>query len=314
MRATVTASALNVRQGPGTSYDVLGKIVRDTQLDILALTGDWGRIHYRGGNAYVHTNYLTPVTASDASAAQTSTPTNTSRPVREQHPYTRKITAAWQRHAPILDSLCNLYGIEPAVAIAVLCVESGGRAFTKNNGNRMVIRFENHKFWQFWGQHHPIQYARHFRFNARKKWTGHQWRRQALGSDWQNFHGKQHKEWEVLTFAETLDQSAARLSISMGAPQIMGFHYARIGYASVNEMFSAFTQSHEAQIKGLFAFFTPQMIRDLQTHQFTRFARAYNGSGQQHQYGQWIAAHYDVARHIVAPNQNAADNQPSRYA
>ena len=301
MRATVTASALNVRQGPGTSYDVLGQVVRDTQLEILALTGDWARIQFGASTVYVHTHFLKPV--QDIPRTTSLTPT-------QQQQYTRKVMAAWQRHAATLHPLCEQYNIDPAVAIAVLCVESGGRAFTKSNGNRMVIRFENHKFWQFWGQHHPAQ----FRFHAHKKWTGHQWRRQALGSDWLSFHGNQQKEWAVLAFAELLDQSAARLSISMGAPQIMGFHYARLGYTSVHEMFAAFAQSVDAQIKGLFAFFTAQMIRDLQTHQFTRFARAYNGSGQQHQYGQWIAGHYDVARHIVADQDNVVDTQSTRYA
>ena len=49
-------------------------------------------------------------------------------------------------------------------------------------------------------------------------------------------------EWSVFEFARTFDDDAAKLSISMGLPQIMGFNYRSVGYESVDAMFDAFSR------------------------------------------------------------------------
>ena len=61
-------------------------------------------------------------------------------------------------------------------------------------------------------------------------------------------------EWEVLTFARGMNEEAALSSISMGAPQVMGFNHGRVGFASALEMFEAFGRSEREQIFGLFDF------------------------------------------------------------
>ncbi len=182
----------------------------------------------------------------------------------------------------------------------MLCVESSGKGFEQNNSDRMIIRFENHKFWKYWGKHHPQQYRQHFTYSHQKVWQGHQWRADTT-SDWQGFHGNQGKEWQVFEFARQLDEHAALMSISMGAPQIMGFHYERIGYHSIQEMFDEFSRSIQGQITGLFDFFSPRMLQYLQDLDFEGFAGMYNGKGQKKIYGDKINRHYAAFKKIM-PN------------
>lgn len=54
-----------------------------------------------------------------------------------------------------MDILANQTGIDPVAVLAVWYVESGGRGFT---AGQPIIRFENHKFFQFWGHDHAGQF------------------------------------------------------------------------------------------------------------------------------------------------------------
>ena len=57
-KATVTASSLNVRSGPGTNYKRIGSLPRNRQVELLAKQGAWYKIKYGSGVGYVHGNYL----------------------------------------------------------------------------------------------------------------------------------------------------------------------------------------------------------------------------------------------------------------
>jgi hypothetical protein len=206
----------------------------------------------------------------------------------------RQVALTWNRLGGLLRRLADRLAIDPGVAVAVLRVESGGRAFGPDG--RMVIRFENHIFHSRWGEHHPDVFARHFAFNPDPRWTGHRWR-PSPDQPWRSFHGDQNGEWEVLNFACTLDDTAARLSISMGGPQIMGFNYAAVGYDSVQDMFEAFAASERNQVRGFFDFVCSRgavAVQALQSLDFTGFARFYNGSGQAEYYGSLIRQAYDA--------------------
>lgn len=108
------------------------------------------------------------------------------------------------------------------------------------------------------------------------------------------FHGDQRKEWQVLDFARSLDDSAALKSISMGAPQVMGFNYQQTGYQSVQQMFNNLSTDIRYHIFALFDFLDNRMISALQNYDFVRFARFYNGSGQAEHYGEWIKDHFEA--------------------
>jgi hypothetical protein len=212
----------------------------------------------------------------------------------------RQVALTWNRLGGLLQTLAHQLAIDPGVAVAVLAVESGGRAFGPDG--RMIIRFENHIFHSRWGEHHPDAFARYFAFNPNRHWRDHRWR-PAPDQAWRSFHGGQDAEWEVFDFACALDDTAARLSISMGGPQIMGFNYAALGYASVQHMFYAFAASERNQVVGFFDFVRSRgqaAVQALQSLDFNRFARFYNGSGQAEYYGSLIRLAYEVYRRLRA--------------
>lgn len=51
---------LNIRSGPGTSYDVIGRAYANEKFTVLTeyYTETWHQIEYEGGIAYVHSDYL----------------------------------------------------------------------------------------------------------------------------------------------------------------------------------------------------------------------------------------------------------------
>lgn len=314
--AMVITSLLNVRATAYRRGAVLGRLHHGSKITVELVHGNWGQIRFNGTLGFVNTDYIQRIdTPDDNIPIDANDDVDHTIPKNETidqdigdplvpsrmleivgSPLTRKVAATWNRFGGLLEELCESKNIDPAAAVAVLCVESSGKGFEQNNQNRMIIRFENHKFWRYWGRHNSRVFNKHFRYNTNKVWTRHEW---ASSSDnWQTFHGNQAKEWQVLEFAEQLDREAARMSISMGAPQIMGFHYERIGYDSVNEMFNAFSQDMGAQIRGLFDFFSKGMITDLRTLDFEGFAGAYNGSGQKQKYGKLINEHYRAFKSI----------------
>ena len=58
-KALVTASALNVRMGPATTYAATGRLVEGAEVTILERKGDWFRIAGPGLTGWVHGDYLT---------------------------------------------------------------------------------------------------------------------------------------------------------------------------------------------------------------------------------------------------------------
>jgi len=53
-------SFLNIRSGPGTAYDVLGKAYPNDRFLILSefYSESWHQVEYNGGIAYIHADYL----------------------------------------------------------------------------------------------------------------------------------------------------------------------------------------------------------------------------------------------------------------
>ena len=60
--ATVTASTLNIRTGPSTSYSIAGTVSRNSKVVVLEQTSSsWYKINYKGTVGYVSTEYLKDV-------------------------------------------------------------------------------------------------------------------------------------------------------------------------------------------------------------------------------------------------------------
>lgn len=209
------------------------------------------------------------------------------------------IADTWNDYGGLILQQAQELGIDPAVAMAVVITESpGGLPFGPDG--RMIVRFEPHIFWDRWGERHPEQFQQHFQLNEEQRWNGnfHRWRRSADG-DWQPFHGNQALEWQVLALARTLDDTAALLSTSMGAPQIMGFNHLYLQYGTPQEMFTAFSEDALAQYRGLFDFIRAREVVDnLQNGDYLGFARVYNGPAWAQGYADLIAANLAAFRQL----------------
>jgi hypothetical protein len=214
----------------------------------------------------------------------------------------RLSASIWNKYGNLMNALAGVLQIEAAVGIAVFAVESGGFAFDPKT-NKMIIRFENQVFFDQWGKKNVGVYDQHFIFNPTQRWLGHQWR-PTPNEPWRptdkaDFHGNQDREWEVFNFACRFNEEAAKKSISMGAPQIMGFNHTVCGYASATEMFAAFAGSDRHQVVGFFDFVqgstsNSKRVAALQAQDFTAFAAQYNGPGQAAKYGGLIKTTYDA--------------------
>lgn len=220
------------------------------------------------------------------------------------HPTSAERLAArvWNKAGGLLSSLAGQLQLETGVAVAVFCVESGGDGF--GPGGRMVIRFENHHFYRHWGKAHSEVFNTHFRFDAKRPWMGHRWRASAAG-EFELVHCGQAGEWRAFEFARSLDDAAAKLSISMGSPQILGSNYAGAGFGSVHEMFDAFSGSERRQIEAFFDFLqkseaAPRMAPALRRRDFRRFAELYNGPGNAAAYGEKISQMYNTFQRLRA--------------
>lgn len=315
--AKVSADLLNVRSAPYPSASLFGQLALGEKIWVEGQQKKWSQIRFNGNRGYVASQYINKVNSAEPAPIVIDNTQENIIPIENHSENLSRITpstiltvtgtneqrnaaATWNKWGALLESLSAKKELDVACALAVLCVESSGKGFEQNNSDRMIIRFENHKFWTYWGKHNPQQYRQHFRYSNNKVWQGHEWRREPTG-EWVSFHGRQANEWQAFEFARQLDERAAMLSISMGAPQIMGFHYQRIGYQSVVEMFDAFSRNIQGQVNGLFDFFSARMLGYLRDLSFEEFAGMYNGSGQKQVYGEKIRKHYAAFKKMM-PN------------
>ncbi len=190
----------------------------------------------------------------------------------------------WNKYGGVLEPLSAKIGIDKAVAVAVIAVESGGSGMGPDG--RMIIRFENHLFWAYWGKTNPAAYNQYFVFDQNTSWKGHQYRPQPNGP-WLDVHQNQNSEWAAFNLASTINAVAAKKSISMGLTQILGSNFSAIGYASPDAMFAAFAADEKFQLLGFFNFVKndQRQITALRTRDYVGFARIYNGPGQPDFYG-----------------------------
>ena len=306
-KGIITASKLNLRPEPSTQKPPIGQLSRGDQVSILETNNGWHKIESSKGVGYVSGKYVTvqdpePVSSflfEQEDLVKAELKALESRRIKTQPSFDFKeklIARTWNRFGGLLSLLSEMVEIEPACSIAVLCVESGGRGF--GSDGRMIIRFENHKFYRLYGKNHPDKFDPYFKFDSKKKWLGHQFRSD-VNETFEKLHVNQVKEWKAFEFARNLDSDAAMSSISMGAPQIMGFNCHMIGYDSVGEMFDNFSKDIRFHILGLFDFIrgagtVSQMLQALELKNFTTFASHYNGTGQAAQYGERIQSYYDT--------------------
>jgi peptidoglycan hydrolase-like protein with peptidoglycan-binding domain len=205
----------------------------------------------------------------------------------------KKMAKIYNELGKYMKKQASSLSITPADAAAVIAIESGGSGFGPDG--RMVIRFENHVFYDQWGKSNYSIFVNHFRFSPTKRWQNHQYRL-STSDVWKDVHisgsENQNREWEAFALARRLNEEAAMKSISMGLAQIMGFNFAALGYRSVKDMFDHMSSSVRPQLDGLFKFISVHAgggcLRALKSQDYVAFARCYNGSGQAQIYGSKI--------------------------
>lgn len=267
----VTAPAgVNVRTGPGVDYRKLGAVEHGAILPIVAKDSSqqWWGVTTVWGVGWI---YGTLVDAFDADSVPV---------IEDQAPppiAAEKIDQDW-----LIASLSRVLGFDRLVAKAVLAIESAGRSF---QDGRMVIRFENHVFYDQVSKLDPqklAQVSSRFKFGS-PIWTGHQWLNPATGQ-WENQHdGGQAEEWASFKEARKINETAAMRAISMGSAQILGTNHYAVGFPTVQEMFNAYndpTTGSFNQLTGFFAYVVAAGLVDkIKAKDWRSFAQSYNGSG-----------------------------------
>lgn len=150
--------------------------------------------------------------------------------------------------------------------LAVVQVESAGKKYAIVDGRQEpVIRFEGHYF------------DRRLTGNARRIA-----RARGLASPKAGRVGNsrsQQARWDrLLKPAMAIDRVAAMESCSWGVGQVMGAHWAWLGYRSVDEMVERCRDGLEGQVEVMVRFIIKAGLANaLRTRNWPRFARGYNG-------------------------------------
>ncbi|MFQ9289124.1 MAG: SH3 domain-containing protein, partial [Intestinibacter bartlettii] len=54
----VNEDSLNIREGAGTSYKILGTYNHGDEVKVVSIDGNWAKIQYKDGYAYISNKYL----------------------------------------------------------------------------------------------------------------------------------------------------------------------------------------------------------------------------------------------------------------
>ena len=150
---------------------------------------------------------------------------------------------------------------------ALVAVESSGETFWVLGGQLVVpVRFEAHWFGNLTG----------YRFNAShpdlscQNWTPSLAARTRAGA------------WDQVNRARALDRAAADQATSWGAPQVMGFHWKRLGYAGIAEFVDSMSANGDDGQMDAFARFVDAddtLQHALKVGDWATVEMHYNGGG-----------------------------------
>lgn len=327
-KIVVNANVLNVRSFYSTDSTVLGKVYKDNLLVVLSKHSGWYGVDFKGEKGFVSADYVSLIsdstsntTKKDDSSKKTTTKDTSERvffnsrkdlqkvelaPKKQlstdgQDKYGKVAVKTWNNYGNLISTISKELGIDVEIALAVICVESGGSGFSSDG--KMIIRFENHVFYSYYGaksEDKKKSFDEHFTFNAKNKREDHKYRKNK-SDDWTVSHNGQSTEWESLEIARKLSDTEALYSISMGAPQVMGFNYKSIGYSSVKEMFDCFSKDIRYHIMALFDFCNAKStrIQYLLTGDFLSFAKEYNGLTAPEAYEKRLQTYYDIYKKLL---------------
>jgi len=157
-----------------------------------------------------------------------------------------------------LSAGCDKLGVKAAEIWSILTVETLGCGFLPDR--RPQILFERHIF--------------------RKETNG---TFDATAPDLSNpvaggYGARGASQYDRLARAIQFNRAAALRSTSWGIGQMMGFNAQAAGFADAESMVAAMVQSEDQQVAGMIAFLQKNQLDPfLRTHDWSSFARAYNG-------------------------------------
>lgn len=164
-------------------------------------------------------------------------------------------------------SIALQFGFEPAALLAIAEIESGGRAFAMVDGRREpLIRFEGHCFDRLLSDEKRVR-ARAAGLASPK--AG------AIVNP-----ATQAARWRLLERASRIDRKAAHESASWGLGQVMGLHWAWLGFSGVDDLVAEarFGAAGQARLMARYleksGLATAMAARDWEA-----VARGYNGPG-----------------------------------
>lgn len=144
-------------------------------------------------------------------------------------------------------------GVEKEALAAFIEVESGGNGFV---AGKLVIQFE------------PSWFRKKAPYAPSGAWS-------------LNKVENQTKEWIAFNEAFRHDPNAAMESTSIGLGQVMGFHYKRLGYRSVGEMWDDAKKGEDRQIFQMAEFIRTDksLLKAINEKDWHQVAVKYNGAG-----------------------------------
>ncbi|MBI1619694.1 N-acetylmuramidase family protein [Aquamicrobium zhengzhouense] len=172
--------------------------------------------------------------------------------------------------------------VPPAAFAAVVKVECGGRAHALVRGRKEpMIRFEGHYFDR--------------RLSGVKRERA---RSEGLSSPQVGGvpnPASQTARWNLLARAAQIDRKAAYEATSWGVGQVMGAHWAWLGYGSVDSFVDEARNGLSGQLRVMAKYISQAGLAPaLQKQEWADFARGYNGPGyRRNRYDARLAAAYE---------------------
>jgi len=165
--------------------------------------------------------------------------------------------------------IAKSYGIEFAALKAVIQVEASGQGFLSDG--KPKILFEPHVFYRLLGNKNYFTVRKNAMLNdgdiCYPKWG-------TLP------YGKVSEQHGRLERAAKYDRESALMACSWGLFQIMGFHWASLGYASLQEFVNDMYRDEASQVDAGVRFIKHNKLDVyLNKLDWASFAKGYNGSG-----------------------------------
>jgi hypothetical protein len=174
-----------------------------------------------------------------------------------------------------ITSAAQFLGCDEAAVKAVLTAEAKEKGF--DSQNRPLILYEGHIFNRLTSG----QYLEYRPVVAWKRWGDVP-------------YGTRENSWNRLNEAVALDEAAALRATSWGIGQVLGDNFEVCGYDNVHDLVEEAKKGEDTQLMMMIRYIKGNYLDDeLRNHQWTAFARGYNGPGYwRHKYDEKLALAY----------------------